>query len=58
MNICPSGSAITYRANFDCTKGVGRPRKWREDCVKQFSISVELLDTTVSDEHIRAVSNF
>lgn len=29
-----------------------------EDCVKQFSISVELLDTTVSDEHIRAVSKF
>ena len=29
-----------------------------EDCVKQFSISVELLGTTVSDEHIRAVSKF
>ena len=29
-----------------------------EDCVKQFSISVELLDTTVSDKHIDEVSRF
>lgn len=29
-----------------------------EDCVKQFGISVELLEATVSADHIRDVSKF
>ena len=29
-----------------------------EDCIEQFGIPVELLDTAVGDEHIREVSRF
>lgn len=51
---------LLHANRFDCTKECWPTSQMAQyvDCVKQFSISVELLDTTVSDEHIRAVSKF